>query len=205
MFQEARIEYSMLIKMFYGQNCSGRFGENKSIISVAGSKEDFNFIKFLQELNLRRIKRDLNKNYFLKAVKLSKKHSILVSMAVVQNNKYGEWKTQVCKYPDWFAKLYGIICAKAIQQIIDAKIVLQMDREYDANTLGIAASVISKLLNFSRDNIYLRKEGEYPTNRIMVADLFARGHFKGYDCSELKIIKNPDIGNGIKEIFEKIR
>ena len=191
--------------MFYGQNCNGRFGESKSIISVAGSKEDLNFIKFLRELNLRRIKREINKSNFSKAVQLARKHSILVSMAVVQNNKYGEWKTQVCKYPNWFGKLYGIICTKALEQIIDAKIMLQMDREYDSDTLGIAAGVVSQLLNFSKDNIYLRKEGEYPTNRIMVADLFARGHFKGYDCSELKVIKNPDITNELQEVFEKIR
>ena len=126
-------------------------------------------------------------------------------MAVVQNYKYGEWKTEVCKYPNWFGKLYGIICTKALEPIIDAKIMLQMDREYDSTTLNIAAGVISKLLNFSKDNIYLRKEGEYSTNRIMVADLFARGHFKDYDCTELKLIKNPNIRNEIQEEFEKIR
>lgn len=50
--------------MFYGQNCSGRFGESKSIISVAGSKEDINFVRLLDELNLRKIKRELNQKYF---------------------------------------------------------------------------------------------------------------------------------------------
>lgn len=191
--------------MFYGQNCSGRFGEGRSIISVAGSKEDLNFIKFLQELNLRKIKRDLNENHFLRALQLAKKHSIVVSMAIVQNNKYGEWKTQVCGHKDWFGKLYGIICKKSMEPIIDKKVILQMDREYDSNTLSTAAEVICKLLNFSRDYIYLRGEREYPTNRIMVADLFARGCFKGFDCTGLKLIKNPDIKSEIKEIFEKIR
>ncbi|MEK6946488.1 MAG: hypothetical protein AABX32_02680 [Nanoarchaeota archaeon] len=191
--------------MFYGQNCSGRFGENRSIISVAGSREDIGFIRLLDELKLRKIKRDLNQSHFSKAVELACKHSIKVSMAVTQNNKYFEWKRELQKYPNWFARLYGIICAKALEQIKDKKILLHMDREYDSRTLGMAADTICQLLGFQKENVYIRKEGEYPTNRIIAADLFARGYFKGYDCSQFSIIKNPDIKNEIKEVFEKHR
>ena len=59
-------------------------------------------------------------------------------MVIVQNNKYGEWKNQLYKYP---------------------------------------------------------------TNRIIVADLFARGCFKGFDCGQFSLIKNPGIKDEIKEIF----
>ena len=66
----------MGVKMFYGQNCSGRFGENKSVISVAGSEEDVNFIRLLRDLNLRKIKQNLNQQYFSNAVNLAKQHTI---------------------------------------------------------------------------------------------------------------------------------
>lgn len=191
--------------MFYGQNCSGRFGENRSIISVAGSKEDINLIRLLNELNLKRVKRDINQTYFSKAVELADKYSIKVSMVIVQNNKYFEWKRELCRYSSWFAKLYGIICAKALEQIKDKKIFLHMDREYDSRTLDLASDVVCQLLDFQKENVYIRKEGEHPTNRIVVADLFARGCFKGFDCSSFNIIKNPDIKNEIKEVFEKHR
>lgn len=191
--------------MFYGQNCSGRFGENKSIISVAGSKEDINFVRLLGELNLKKIKRELNEKYFSKAVELARKYPIKVSIVIIQNNKYGEWKNVIYQYPNWFGRLYGIICKKALDQIKDKTMFLHMDREYDSKTLGFAADTICKLLNTTRDDIYIRKEGEHPTNRIAVADLFARGCFKGYDCTQLTIIKNPDIKNEIEEIFRKTR
>ena len=191
--------------MFYGQNCSGRFGENRSIISVAGSKEDVNFARLLDELKLRKIKRDLNQKYFSAAVDLAKKYSIQVSMVIVQNNKYGEWKNELYKYSNWFGKLYGIICKKALEQIKAKTIFLHMDREYDSRTLNFAADVVCGLLNTPKDNVYLRKEGEYPTNRIAVADLFARGCFKDFDCSQFTVIKNPDIKNEIKEVFKKVR
>jgi len=191
--------------MFYGQNCSGRFGENKSIISVAGSKEDINFVRLLDELNLRKIKRELNQKYFSMAAELAGKYSIKVSMVIVQNNKYGEWKSEVCQYSNWFGKLYGIICKKALEQIKDKAAILHMDREYDTKTLGFAADTICKLLSITRDNIYIRKEREYPSNRIIAADLFARGYFKGYDCSQFTVIKNPDIKNELNEIFRKTR
>ena len=191
--------------MFYGQNCSGRFGESKSIISVVGSNEDVSFIRLLDELNLKKIKQNLNERYFSKAAEIAKKYSIKVSMVIVQNNKYGEWKNIICKYPNWFSKLYGIICKKALEQIKEKTIFLHMDREYDSKTLSIAADVICQMLNSSKENIYIRKEGEYPTNRIIVADLFARGCFKDFDCSQFTITKNPDIKNEIKEIFRKIR
>ena len=191
--------------MFYGQNCSGRFGENKSVISVVGSKEDINFVKFLNEFKLRKIKQNLNEKYFSTAAGLAKKYSIKVSMVIVQNNKYGEWKNELYKYPNWFGKLYGIVCKKALEQIKDKAIFLHMDREYDSKTLNFAADVVCKLLNATKDNIYIRKEREYPTNRIIVADLFARGCFKGFDCSQFTIIKNPDIKNEIKEAFKKVR
>ena len=191
--------------MFYGQNCSGRFGESRSIISIAGGKEDLNFIKLLEELNIRKIKRDLNETNFLRAINLAKKHSIQVSIVIIQNNVFGKLKNEVCKYPHWFGKLYGIICAKALEPIKDKKILLQMDREYDYKTLDLAANVICKLLKFDRNAVYIRNEGEYPTNRIIVADLFARGCFKGFDCTNITLTKNPDVKDEIQEIFEKIR
>ena len=191
--------------MFYGQNCSGRFGENKSIISVAGSKEDVNFVRLLNELQLRKIKRELNEKYFLKAVNLAEKYSVKVSIAIVQNNVYGAWKSTLYQHPNWFGKLYGIVCKKALEQIKDKTMSLHMDREYDSKTLGFAADVICKLLSMARDDVYIRNEKEHPTNRIMVADLFARGQFKGYNCSQFNIIKNPDIKNELKEIFGKTR
>ena len=58
--------------MFYGQNCSGRFGDNRSIISVVGSREDINFVKLLNELKLRKIKQNLNQKYFSKATEIAK-------------------------------------------------------------------------------------------------------------------------------------
>lgn len=190
--------------MFYGQNCSGRFGENRSIISVVGCKEDVNFVRLLNELSLKKLKRDLNQKYFSTAVDLAKTYSIKVSMVIVQNNKYGEWKTELFKYPNWFGKLYGIICKKALEQIKEKIVSFHMDREYDSKTLGFAVDTICILLNVTKENIYIRKEREYPTNRIIVADLFARGCFKGYDCSQFTIIKNPDIKNEIREVFRKI-
>jgi len=192
-------------KMFFGQNCSGRFGENRSIISVVGSKEDVNFFKLLNELKLRKIKQNLNEKYFEIASKLAVKYSIKVSMVITQNNQYGEWRNQVCTYPHWFGKLYGIICKKALEQIRDNKILLHMDREYDSKTLNFAAGTISKLMLIPKENIYLRQENEYPTNRIIIADLFARGCFKGFDCSQFIALKNPDIKNEIEEIFRKTR
>ncbi len=191
--------------MFYGQNCSGRFGESKSIISVAGSREDINFVKLLNELKLKKIKRDLNQKYFSIATELARKYSIKLSIVIVQNNKYGEWKSMLYQNPNWFGKLYGIVCKKALEQIKDKSLFLHMDREYDSKTLGFAADTICKLLSITIDDIYIRKEREYPTNRIMVADLFARGCFKGYDCSQFTVIKNPDIKNEIKEVFKKTR
>ncbi|MBI2652871.1 hypothetical protein HYX00_05375 [Candidatus Woesearchaeota archaeon] len=191
--------------MFYGQNCSGRFGENRSIISVVGSKEDVNFVRLLNELKLRKIKRELNQKYFSIATELARKYSIKVSIVIVQNNKYGEWKSMLYQHPNWFGRLYGIACKKALEQIEDKVILLHMDREYDFKTLGFAADTICRLLNITRDDIYIRKEREYPTNRIIVADLFARGCFRGYDCSQFIIIKNPDIKNELKEIFRKTR
>lgn len=175
--------------MFYGQNCSGRFGENKSIISIAGSKEDINFVRLLNEIKLRKIKRELNQKYFSIAAELARKYSIKISIVIVQNNKYGEWKDMLHHHPNWFGKLYGIVCKKALEQIKDKTMLLQMDREYDSKTLGFAADAICKLLNIIRSDVYLRNEREYPTNRIMVADLFARGCFKGYDCSQFSVIK----------------
>ena len=111
--------------MFYGQNCSGRFGENRSIISVAGSKEDISFVKLLNELNLRKIKRELNQKYFSMAAELAKKYSIKVSIVIVQNNKYGQWKSMLHQHPNWFGRLYGIVCKKALEQIKDKVILLQ--------------------------------------------------------------------------------
>lgn len=194
-----------MFRTFYGQNCSGRFGETKSIISVVGSKEDISFIRLLNEFKLKKIKQRLNEKFFSIAINLAKKYSIKVSMVIIQNNKYGEWKNELYKYPNWFGKLYGIACKKALEQIKEKTIILHMDREYDSRTLDFAAKAICKLLNIKRDDIYIRKEGEYPTNRIIVADLFARGCFKGFDCGSLNVTKNPDIKNEIKEIFEKIR
>lgn len=191
--------------MFYGQNCSGRFGENKSIISIAGSKEDINFARLLNELKLRKIKRELNQKYFSIAAELSRRYSVKVSIVIVQNNKYGEWKNLIYQNPNWFGRLYGIVCKKALEQIKDKAMLLHMDREYDSRTLGFAADTICKLLTIARDDIYIRKEREYPTNRIAVADLFARGCFKGYDCNQFSVIKNPDIKNEIKEVFKKTR
>jgi len=191
--------------MFCGQNCSGRFGESKSMISVVGSKEDINFIRLLNELKLKKIKRELNLKHFLTAVELSKKYSIKVAIVIVQNNKYGEWRRMLHQNQDWFGKLYGIICKKALEQLKDKEIILHMDREYDSATLGLAADTICHLLSIAKDNIYIRKEREYPTNRIMVADLFARGCFKGYDCSQFTVIKNPDIKNEIEKVFRKTR
>ena len=172
---------------------------------MAGSKEDVNFVRLLNELNLRKIKRELNEKYFVKAVGLAEKYSIKVSMVIIQNNKYGEWKNMLYQHPNWFGKLYGIVCTKALEQIKDKKIILHMDREYDSKTLGLAADTICSLLSIPRDNMYIRKEGEYPTNRIAVADLFARGCFKGYNCSQFTIVKNPNIENEIKEVFRKTR
>ena len=191
--------------MFYGQNCSGRFGENRSIISVVGSKEDINFARLLEVLKLRKIKRDLNQKYFAIAAELAKKYYVKVSMVIVQNNKYGEWKQELCKYPNWFGKLYGIVCKKALEQIKEKPILLHMDREYDSRTLNFAADVICQLVNTAKENIYIRKENEYQTNRITAADLFARGCFKAYDCSQFAIIKNPEIKGEIKEVFGKNR
>ncbi len=47
--------------MFYGQNCSGRLGEKRTIICAVGSYEDYNFFRLINELSLKNIKKELNK------------------------------------------------------------------------------------------------------------------------------------------------
>ncbi len=167
-------------KMFFGQNCSGRLGEKQAVICVVASKQDYNFTKLINNLNLKKIKRDLNKKYFEKAIKLAKELGIFVSIVVIETREFGIWKNKLQNYPDWFAKLYGVICYRGIKPILD-KGFLQMDREYDSKTLNSSAKIILKLTNNLLD-IYIRKESEYPSNKIIVADLFARGYFRGFDC-----------------------
>ena len=43
--------------------------------------------------------------------------------------------------------------------------------------------------------IIKRGEREYPSNRIIIADLFARGCFKNFDCNRLIVNKNLRIEN----------
>lgn len=187
-------------KMFYGQNCSWRLGENKAVICVVGSKEDYKFAKLINELNLKNIKRDLTEKHFFRALEFAKSFGITISIVVIETNQFGEWRNKLLNYSAWFAKLYGIICYNAIKPILD-KGYLQMDREYDDKTLDISAKVILKLTS-NKIEIYTRKENEYPTNRIIVADLFARGYFKGFDCKNIIINKKPRFENEIKEIFK---
>jgi len=74
---------------------------------------------------------------------------------------------------------------------------------YVLEFLGLPES--EKLSETKLESALIMHLREYPTNRIIAADLFARGCFRGYDCSQFAIIKNPDIKNEIKEVFEKHR
>lgn len=188
--------------MFYGQNCSGRLGENKSVICVVACKEDWKFVKLINELNLKKIKKDLNEKHFFKALEIAKSLGIAVSIIVIETNWFKLWKDKLVNYPHWFAKLYGIICYHAIKPILE-KGYLQMDREYDDKTLDISAKTILQLTNNLLE-IYTRKESEYPTNRIIVADLFARGYFKRFECQGVIVNKKPKIENEKSKIFHKL-
>ena len=132
--------------MFYGQNCSGRLGEKKTVICVVMSREDFNFIKLIKELGLKNIKKDLNEKYFSKALVLAKKYNISVSILEISPNQFNSWKKLLSNYPHWFAKLYGIICYHTIKPILNDGYI-QMDREYDQKTLEISAKILSNLIN----------------------------------------------------------
>ncbi len=194
--------------MFYGQNCSGRLGERKTVISIVGSKNDFNFVKFLDEFKIKKIKKELNKNYFSIALELARKYNIKVSLVIIQSSESGGWRSIIENYPKWFSKLYGIVCFKALKPIINKNVYLQMDREYDIKTQSIAAETIRKLssdfnIKIKDNDIYIRKEKEHPSARIIIADLFARGCFRNYDCSSLIMNKKLDIKNEIKNIFRR--
>ncbi len=188
--------------MFYGQNCSGRLGEKKTVICVVGSEKDLNFVKFLSELNIKHIKKELNENYFSQALKLSKKHNIIVSIVVINTPQFNEWKKRLLNYPQWFARLYGIICYKALKPVLSKKGYLQMDREYDEKTLSASVKTMLELIDNPAYEIYIRKEGEHPFNRIIIADLFARGYFKDFNCNSLIINKKLEIENEFKRIFK---
>ncbi len=187
--------------MFYGQNCSGRLGEKKAVICAVGSKDDFNFARLINELKLKNIKRELTEKHFSRALELSKKYNIIVSIVIIKTEQFRIWKDKLLVYRDWFARLYGIICYNVLRPILDNNVYLQMDREYDGKTLSISANVILELIG-RESNIYIRKEREYPPNRIIVADLFARGCFKGFDCKQLIINKNLEVKNEIRKIFK---
>lgn len=186
--------------MFYGQNCSGRLGEKKTVIRVVSSKEDFNFVKLIAELSLKNIKKELNERYFSRALMLAKKYGVKASIVVITTEQFNNWRKILINYPRWFAKLYGIICYNALKPLFNRKIYLQMDREYDKQTLEISAETILKLVSNDIE-IYIRKEREYPSSRIIVADLFARGYFKGFDCSSLFVNRKLDLENDIRKIF----
>jgi len=186
--------------MFYEQNCSGRIGEKRTVICVVGSKEDVNFFRLISSLNLKYIKKELDEKSFSLALGLIKKYDILVSIIGISPLEFNELKSRLLNYPHWFAKIYGIICYKAIKSILGQGY-LQMDREYDGRTLEISSKVILKLAS-NKLEVYIRKENEYPTNRIIVADLFARGYFKGFNCKNIIINKRPKLENEIKEIFK---
>ena len=191
--------------MFYGQNCSGRLGEKKTVIGIVGSNSDYSYAKILSLLNLRNIKRELNESYFSKSVELANKYKIKVSLGVISSKEFSIWKDLVKIYPKWFGKLYGIICYKILKPILDKKINMHMDREYDSKTLNFAVDVINEFVDLDKKEVYIRKEREYPSNRIIVADLFARGCFRNFNCSNLIINKNLEIKNEIKKIFRKTR
>lgn len=196
--------------MFYGQNCSGRLGERKTIISVVGSKNDYNFTKFLNEFKLKKIKKELNEKHFSIAMELAKNYDIKVSLTIIPSDQFGKWKSILSGYKRWFSRLYGIICFKALKPIIDNTVYLQMDREYDINTQLSAAEIVRKLsldydIRIGHNDIYIRKERESPSSRIIIADLFARGCFRGFDCKSVMANKKINIENEIKEIFSKIR
>ena len=187
--------------MFYGQNCSGRLGEKKVVICVVGAKNDYDFTKLIRELNLKNIKKELNEKHFNKALELIRKYKIKSSLFVINTLQFSNLKIKLQNYPNWFAKLYGIICYKAMLPILQ-KGHLQMDREYDDKNMSISAHVIKKLTNNQVD-VYLRKEKEYPTNRIIVADLLARGYFKRFNCIGLIINNKLEFENEIRQIFKK--
>jgi hypothetical protein len=190
----------VLYKMFYGQNCSGRLGERKAVICVVACKEDWKFARLIKELNLKNIKKDLDEKHFFKALEIAKNLGIAVSIIVIETNWFKLWKDKLVNYPHWFAKLYGIICYHAIKPILE-KGYLQMDREYDDKTLDTSAKSILQLTNNLLE-IYTRKEREYSTNRIIVADLFARGYFKGFRCQGVIINKKLKIDDEIKKLFK---
>lgn len=131
----------------------------------------------------------------------AKKYNVFVSIVEINPEKFNLWKKSLSNYPNWFAKIYGVIVYHAITPILSEGY-LQMDREYDENTMLSAGKTILSLIN-NKIEVYIRKENEYPTNRIIVADLFARGYFRGFDCSGLIINRNPDISNEIYRIFKK--
>lgn len=187
--------------MFYGQNCSGRLGEKRTVICVVGSKEDYNFFRLIDELNLKHIKKELDEKHFSLALNLIKKYKISVSIIDINTLEFNSWKKSFSNYPHWFAKIYGIICYNALKPILE-KGYMQMDREYDEKNLNYSAQIISKLCE-NNVEIYIRKESEYPSNRIIVADLFARGYFKGFDCRCLIINRKPKLENDIQKIFRK--
>jgi len=188
--------------MFYGQNCSGRLGEKKAVISVVGSKVDFNFTKLISDLNLKNIKKELNEKHFKRALELVKKYEIKASLVIISTSQFGDMKEDYQNQLNWFAKIYGIICYNALKPILQEGY-LQMDREYDERTMNISAGVIKKLTNNDVE-VYIREEREYPTNRIIVADLLARGYFRGFNCISLIINKNLDLKNEIKKIFNRV-
>ncbi len=187
--------------MFYGQNCSGRLGEKKTVICVVGSKEDINFAKFIRDLDLKNIKKELNEKNFLEALELAKKYKILVSIIEISSDQFNSWKRLLSNYPHWFAKLYGIICYHALKPVINDGYI-QLDKEYDQKTLETAVRTLLSLID-NKVDIYLRKEHEYPTNRIIVADLFARGYFRKFNCTGLIINRDIIIKNETQKVFRK--
>lgn len=186
--------------MFYGQNCSGRLGEKRTIICAVGSYGDYNFFRLINELSLKNIKKELNKKSFSLAIELAKKYNILVSIIEINTLEFNNWKKSLSNYPYWFAKIYGIICYNALKPILREGY-LQMDREYDDKTMNFTANTILKLTD--KIEVYIRKENEYPSNRIVIADLFARGYFKGFNCNNLIINRKPRLENEMQKIFRK--
>ena len=76
-----------------------------------------------------------------------------------------------------------------------------MDREYDDKTMEFAGKILSELSN-NIIEIYTRKERECCTNRIIVADLFARGFFRNFNCEDILVNKNLEIKNVAQKIFK---
>lgn len=192
--------------MFYGQNCSGRLGEKKNVICVVGCENDFNFFKLVNKLNIKD-KRGLNKKDFLVAQEFTDKFKIKISPILITTKHFLNCKDLLKDKARWFEKLYGIFCYKALEPIIKENVQLHMDREYDTRTLAIAAWVIRKLasdngVKVSEKDIYLRKEKEFPSYRIRVADIFARGIFREFEHSFV-VRKNIGVDDEIKRIFKK--